>query len=199
MLYRKLCIFQSTLVTNILTTLALIFVLEEDDDSGADSLNDQSLQSSLCGDSSGGGASNSNNIGNRNNSNTRGRNPRYRLQQQNSNNNHQSGYGTCSGNSRALVPYSTELVPVLTSNCNCNINLQQHQQQQGCLMQQHGNGLQPTSCGCFHLQCTATNNPLMQQNNQQLQTIPMNVERRLMQLEGDKDTLQMQVSYVINF
>ena len=29
-------------------------ILEDDDDSGADSLNDQSLQSSLCGDSSGG-------------------------------------------------------------------------------------------------------------------------------------------------
>ena len=30
-------------------------------------------------------------------------------------------------------------------------------------------------------------------NTNQLQTIPMSVERRLMQLEGDKDTLQLQV------
>ena len=63
-------------------------------------------------------------------------------------------------------------------------------------MQQHmnsngGNGLQQ-SCGCFHLQCTATNNNTMMNNNQ-LQTVPMSVERRLMQLEGDKDTLQLQV------
>ena len=147
----------------------------------------------MCGDSSGGGASNSNNIGTRANSNSRSRNPRYRLQQAN-NSSHQGGYGGCSGSSRALVPYSTELVPVLTSNCNCNMNVQQ--QQQGCLMQQHinnngGNGLQQ-NCGCFHLQCTATNNTMM--NNNQLQTIPLSVDRRLMQLEGDKDTLQLQVN-----
>jgi hypothetical protein len=70
------------------------------------------------------------------------------------------------------------------------------QQQQGCLMQQHvnnNNGLQQ-SCGCFHLQCTATNNTMM--NNNQLQTIPLSVDRRLMQLEGDKDTLQLQVSFI---
>ena len=66
-------------------------------------------------------------------------------------------------------------------------------------MQQHmnsngGNGLQQ-SCGCFHLQCTATNNNTMMNNNQ-LQTVPMSVERRLMTLEGDKDTLQLQVSLI---
>ena len=74
------------------------------------------------------------------------------------------------------------------------------QPQQGCMMQQHmnsngGNSLQ-TSCGCFHLQCTANNNSMM--NNNQLQTIPMSVERRLMQLEGDKDTLQLQVYFMDN-
>ena len=61
-------------------------------------------------------------------------------------------------------------------------------------MQQHlnnngnggGNQLQ-APCGCFHLQCTA--------NNNQVQTVTMGVERRLMQLEGDKDTLQLQVVY----
>ena len=166
--------------------------VEEDDDSGADSLNDQSLQSSLCGDSSGGGLNTSNIIGSRNSSNTRNRTPRHRLQQTPNSSNQGTGYGGCSGNSRALVPYSTELVPVLTSNnCNCNINVPS---QHGCLMQQqqqhlNGNGSNNTlqqNCGCFHLQC-----------HNQLQTVPMNVERRLMQLEGDKDTLSLQVRYLV--
>ena len=167
--------------------------IEDDDDSGADSLNDQSLQSSLCGDSSGGAVNTSNIIGSRNSSNTRNRTPRHRLLQQNPNGSNQgTGYGGCSGNSRALVPYSTELVPVLTSNnCNCNINVPS---QHGCLMQQqqqhlNGNGSNNTlqqGCGCFHLQC-----------HNQLQTVPMNVERRLMQLEGDKDTLSLQVRYLV--
>ena len=53
-------------------------MIEDDEDSGADSLNDQSLQSSLCGDSSGGGPINTNN---RTNTNSRSRNARYRVQQ----------------------------------------------------------------------------------------------------------------------
>merc|ERR1719266_2463813 len=48
-------------------------------------------------------------------------------------------------------------------------------------------------CGhCFHLQCQASNNGMV--NNNQLQPMPLSVERRLMQLEGDKDTLQLQVA-----
>ena len=163
-------------------------MIEDDDDSGADSLNDQSLQSSLCGDSSGGGPVNSNN---RTNTNSRSRNARYRLQQS-SNMPHQGGYPNGrSGSSRALVPYSTELVPVLTSNCNCNMNVPS---QQGCLLQQHMNPNTSGSgsgCGhCFHLQCQAPNSGMMNSNALQ---IPLSVERRLMQLEGDKDTLQLQV------
>ena len=70
------------------------------------------------------------------------------------------------------------------------------QQQQGCLLQQHmspnaGGG---SGCGhCFHLQCQASNNGMM--NNNQLQPMPLSVERRLMQLETDKDTLQLQVNF----
>ena len=168
-------------------------IIEDDDDSGADSLNDQSLQSSLCGDSSGGGPINTNN---RTNTNSRSRNARYRVQQS-SNLPHQGGYPNGrSGSSRALVPYSTELVPVLTSNCNCNMNVPP---QQGCLLQQHMNPNTSGSgsgCGhCFHLQCQAPNTGMMNSNALQ---IPLSVERRLMQLEGDKDTLQLQV-YYFNF
>ena len=168
-------------------------IIEDDDDSGADSLNDQSLQSSLCGDSSGGGPINTNN---RTNTNSRNRNARYRVQQS-SNLPHQGGYPNGrSGSSRALVPYSTELVPVLTSNCNCNMNVPP---QQGCLLQQHMNPSTSGSgsgCGhCFHLQCQAPNTGMMNSNALQ---IPLSVERRLMQLEGDKDTLQLQV-YSFNF